>query len=73
MRPANDPDYTDPLKPLPLLRWRSLRIVLTMDGRFPLTRVDKQGNARISAAGYVVIALAIVFSVAVAVGVWRTL
>ena len=62
---------SDHLRPLPLVSRRSLRTVLTMDGNTPLVRHDADGNARMSAWGYLLIALAMAFSVAVMVGVWR--
>ena len=43
-----------------------------MDGQSPLIRHDADGNARMSKWGYLVIALAMVFCIAVAVGVWQT-
>ena len=44
----------DPLQPLPLFSWESLRIVLTCDGRFTLIRHDENGDARLGNASYAI-------------------
>jgi hypothetical protein len=43
-----------------------------MDGMLGLVRHDAEGNARMSAWGWLLVALAMGFCVAVAVEVWRT-
>lgn len=54
--------------PLPLLSRDSLRVVLTMNGRLPLIRIDAEGNPRMGWVGYLVCALSA--ALVVGVGWW---
>ena len=53
----------NPLQPLPLFSWESLRIVLTCDGRFTLIRHDENGDPEMGNAGYAMVVAAIVLAV----------
>jgi hypothetical protein len=53
----------NPLQPLPLFSWESLRIVLTCDGRFTLIRHDENGDPEMGNAGYAMAVAAIVLAV----------